>query len=147
MSRLGDPLLAVKSMLESNPAVQMAVGGRIYATPVLPVEREFPCIQLEHIASQDYAPVAFRHSYTAIIQLSVWSTSHSESREIGNIALDAVHRVPPAGLGVVMVRPTNETEDLFETLQPLVYRYRSDLQVRVVAQELATPKSKQEIGA
>lgn len=130
--QLADPLLVVRDLLLADAGVVALVGGGVYASPVLPPDREYPLIRLQHIGTTTHSPVAFRQAATAVVQMDVWARGFSECATIAEVALDCVSGIPPAGAGAIRVSPTFEARSVDETAQPALYRYRADLAVRVV---------------
>jgi hypothetical protein len=139
MPVLADPLVVCRETLLDDPLVQQFTDGRVYATPVLPPDHQYPCIRLSHTGGSGHAPVPFRHSYVAGVQLDVWAYDQTVCALIGEAALDILHRVPTVE-GAVSIRPTFEARELDESVQPALHRYRADLEVRVRTIEIAQPK-------
>lgn len=127
---IADPLLVVRELLLGDPEVTALVHDRVYATPVLPKDHAYPCIRLSHIGAGQYAPVGFRHSMTATVQLDVWSYDQTLTARTAGVALDVLHGTPQAP-GALRIAPTAEFRELDESVQPPLYRYRADLAVRV----------------
>ena len=127
---LADPLVVCREVLLSSPGV-LAITDQVYATPFLPPGHTYPLIWLSHIGTTGHAPVGFRHSATATVQMSVWAHSQEECAVLAEAALDAIQGVPPDGLGALYVSVSFESSDLDETAQPALYRRRADLQVRI----------------
>lgn len=132
---LADPLLVCRELLLSDPVVSPLVGDAVYATPDLPQGHTYPCIRLTHIATTGHAPVAFRHSAAATVQLDVWAETMPSLMEIAEGSLDALHGVSPID-GANYIRPTSEGRSIDESVQPPMYRYRADLEVRVVREPI-----------
>lgn len=131
---LADPLLVCREVLLADAAVVAEFDDRIYATPELPVGHGYPCVRLSHTGQSEYAPVGFRQAATAGIQVDVWAAEDQSFEDLSVLAetiMDSLTGVPRVA-GALYIRPTFETRELDETVQPPLYRYRADLSVRVV---------------
>lgn len=130
MPVLTDPLVGVRAMLLADPAVTALVGNAVYATPDLPKGHVYPCIRLTHTGSSGHAPVAFRHSLSAMVQIDLWAETMADMSALAEVALNCLHGVSRQP-GILHIRPTFEARELDEAAQPPLYRYRADLLVRV----------------
>lgn len=128
---LADPVLVCREILLADPAVTALVADRVYGTPDLPPGHAFPCIRLTHVGTSGYAPVPFRHSASALVQMDVWAPQMRDLHEIAEAALDALTCTPSVP-GALSVRPVSEARELDERAQPPLHRHRSQLSVRVV---------------
>jgi hypothetical protein len=126
---LADPLVEVRRALLADPAVEAMVAGRVYATPLLPPDRGYPCIQLTHIATGRFAPVGFRALAEARVQLDVWAHDQTTAAAAAGAALDAaVALSTPAVPRVTQLFASSEVD---ETVQPPLHRARADLAVTI----------------
>jgi hypothetical protein len=129
---LRDPLLVVKDLLTAAPTVTAIVGTDIYATPLLPVGHGYPLIRITHIGSNDYAPVGFRHSADALMQLDLFAADLPTVAALREAVLDTLHTRLPADSGATRIAVTSEVVDVDESVQPPLYRCRADVVVRIV---------------
>lgn len=141
MSHLPDPTLVCRNILLGDPTVINLVGNRVYASSTLPVGHTYPCVRLTHIGSGEHAPVPFRHSATATVQVDMWAPDLPALHELRESVLDALHGTPPVGSGAIRIAVTSEVVEADETLQPPLYRCRADLAVKVVTQIPASHRS------
>jgi hypothetical protein len=126
---LADPLVACRDALLADPDVAAAVADRVYATPDLPQGHAYPCIRLTHIGTSGYAPVGFRQSASASVQLDAWATDMPTLHLIAEHVMDALTGRTADGM---YIKPTFESRSLDEAVQPPLYRFRADLSARIV---------------
>lgn len=128
---LADPVLVCREVLLADPAVTALADGRVYGTPDLPAGHAFPCLRLTHVGTSGHAPVPFRHSASALVQLDVWALQMRDLHELAEAALDALTGTPDVP-GALSIRPVSEVRELDERAQPPLHRYRAQLSVRIV---------------
>ena len=129
---LADPLLVCREVLLADPDVAAIVGTRVYSTPVLPVGHQYPLVRLTLIGGSAYSPVDFRYSAAFVVQCDMWAESMPDLYALREATLTALHGPPPDGARASYIRPTSEVISIEEALQPVPYRCRADLAVRVV---------------
>ena len=127
---LADPLVVCRETLLADPAVVAATGGRVYATPSLPVGHSYPCVRLTLVGASGHTPVGFRQGMEAAVQLDAWAEDMTVVSTVAEACLDALHGVPDQP-GAVYIKAVFEARELDEAAQPPLHRYRADLSVRV----------------
>jgi hypothetical protein len=127
---LPDPVLVCREVLLADPAVTALVEDRVYATPDLPQGHSYPCLRLTHVGTSGHAPVGFRHSASALVQLDAWAAQMRDLHTLAEAALDALTGHPHVP-GALSIRPVSEVRELDESAQPPLHRYRTQLTVRI----------------